>query len=198
MFECDLELLPRVAVQGVVDDVAAAFLQGQRQAEEVLLRALASRRPNSCKASTARMTSSGVACSSRIIRGPPSREEVAPALPIRSVRMAMSSDCGAVPAKARTFWSKPAVMAGADWPAKRARVGQEPLVAVTFLLRIERLAHAVGVEDQGVARAQRQFRALEFETGLEAERGAEVPDRPARRARRRAAAPGGNGRHWPA
>ena len=29
----------------------------------------------------------------------------------------MSSDCGALPAKARTFWSKPAVMAGADWPA---------------------------------------------------------------------------------
>src|SRR5437867_1925620 len=40
--------------------------------------------------------------------------------PTFNARIAMSSDCGAPAAKARTFWSNPAVMAEADWPASVA------------------------------------------------------------------------------
>ena len=102
-----------------------------------------------------------------------------------------------------------AVGKGADFPeqsrgdgrrglaGQRAGVGEQPLVAVTFLLRIERLAHAVGVKHQRVTGAQRQFRALEFQAGFEAQRRAEILDRPARRFAGGGAAPDGNGRRWP-
>ena len=60
-----------------------------------------------------------------------------------------------------------------------ARVGEETGVAVTLVPGIERLAHTVGIKNQGIACAQRQFRALEFETRFEAKGYPQVFDSPA-------------------
>jgi len=103
-------------------------------------------------------------------------EELPPTL---SVRIADVVGLGALPAKARTFWSKLAVMAGADCPASTPTSASNRSFAVTLVLRVEGFAHAVSIEGQRVARTQAQFRALEVKAGFEAQRRAKMLDRPA-------------------
>src|SRR5580765_8287240 len=114
MLNGDFELLLGIASVGMVDDIAGAFLQGQCQTEDVLISklALAPKLLQSLHGPHDFLR----CCLQFEHHAPASKCLLSP--PILMVRMAISSDCGAVPAKARTFWSNPDDRSGADLVAK--------------------------------------------------------------------------------
>ena len=81
VFDGNLERLLRVPLQGMVHDVAAAFFQRQREAEDGFFGHALRLRERS-NVSTARMTSSGVACSSKIMRRRPFPKRPYPPRPL--------------------------------------------------------------------------------------------------------------------
>src|SRR6185369_9318629 len=106
-FQQDLKGLGSIAVQGVIDDVAGALLKGQGQAKDGLLR-----HPLSLRELLQRLDGTH----DLLRRGVQFQDHGEDSFPDRStfkVRMAMSSDWGALPAKLRTVCSRAAVMPGA-------------------------------------------------------------------------------------
>src|SRR4029077_17406258 len=112
-FEADAELLGGVAFESVIDDIAGAFLEGQREVKDGLFgKALGTRKFAQSFDAAHAFFGGGVQFQRH---EPPSRSP----FPFTfSARIAISSDCGAVPANARTFWSSPLVIALAVWPPK--------------------------------------------------------------------------------
>ncbi len=115
IFETDLKRLLRIALESVVYDIAAGFLERQREAKQSSLwNTLVMTEFLQRFHGAHHLFRSGVQFQSHAPGAfCPDAVEAK-----RKERMAMSSDCGAVPANARTFCSNPAVMAGAESPAK--------------------------------------------------------------------------------
>src|SRR5258707_1201617 len=65
--------------------------------------------------------------------------------------------------------------------AQCARISEQPLVAIAFLLWVECFVDAVRVKNKRIALMQCQFSPLEFYAWLKPERCAEVLDGPTRR-----------------
>ena len=175
-----LEFLPRVAFQGVIDNVTAAFferkcqavnhrfrntrsagkfLQRLHRAHDFLRRGLEIKDPARFAVSRGR----------RRLAGETQRQD-------RDV-----VGLGGPACERADFSENFRGDLRCRLPAQRAGIRQQPLVAVTFLLRIERLSDPVGIKDEHVILAQRQFRTLELQARLESEGGAEVLYGPARR-----------------
>src|SRR5208282_4825529 len=107
----DLKRFPAIALQSMVDDVAAALFQRQSQTEyhffwhALRLREILHRLDGA---------------HDFLRRGLQFQRHLRPPPITFKVKMAMSSDCGAPLTNARTCRSNPVVMSGAPWPEKAA------------------------------------------------------------------------------